>query len=134
MQREKQVPGSLRQYVDIFVLVQRPSACTTHSATPLFNKPSAATTRLSLCTEACSMHSQQNALISRQDYSTTHKNSNQIDTSRIARVVLCHILLYGQSTQHKPRRGMILTSKARSTLAPVNSSNTRRDKARDNYR
>ena len=73
-------------------------------------------------------------LFSRQDYSATHKHSNQIDTSRKARVVLCHILLYGQSTQHKPRRGTILTSKARSTLAPINSSNTRHDKARDNYR
>ena len=63
MQERKQVLCYLRQYVDIFILVQRPSACTTHSTTPLFNKPSAATTRLSLCTEACSMYSQYNAII-----------------------------------------------------------------------
>ena len=28
MQEGKQVPGSLRQYVDVVVFVQRPSACT----------------------------------------------------------------------------------------------------------
>ena len=48
MQRGKQVTGFLRQYVDIFLLVQRPSACTTHSITPLFNKPSAPTTTLAM--------------------------------------------------------------------------------------
>ena len=62
MQRGKQVPGCLRQYVDIFVLVQRPSACTHAYWKPPFTKPSAATTRLSLCTEAC-MYWQHNAYI-----------------------------------------------------------------------
>ena len=71
---------------------------------------------------------------SRQDYSATHTHSNQIDISRKARVVLCAYCCIGnQHDTNEPRRGMVLTSKARSTLAPINSSNIRHDKARDIY-
>ena len=58
----KQVPDSCgNTWISLFPCRGRRHTHT-HFETPIFNKPSAATTRFSLCTEACSTYSQHSAI------------------------------------------------------------------------
>ena len=117
----KQVPGSLRQYVDIFVLMQRPSAYTHAFKNRPFNEPSAATTRFSLYTEGCSMYSQayHSALFFRDKiillHTSTQTRLRPVAKHALYRAAYCCM---DNKLNHTPRRGRVFNKQSTPHACP----------------